>query len=125
MLAAFSRKIDRAVLGAPLGELADSSARDRLFDVLMRRLDAMAPYRDALRGISAWLRRDPASLLEINRLTVNSLRFMLEAAEIDSDGPAARSSCKASRSPGAACSRSGSTIRRPISPRPWRRSTAN
>ena len=54
----------------------------------MRRLDAMAPYRDALREISAWLRRDPAALIEMNRLTVNSLRFMLEAAEIDSDGPA-------------------------------------
>ena len=48
VLAAFSRRIDRAVLATPLGELAASSARDRLFDVLMRRLDAMAPYRDAL-----------------------------------------------------------------------------
>ena len=67
-----------------------SSKRDRLFDVLMRRLDAMAPYRDALRGIYGWVRRDPTSLIEINRLTVNSLRFMLEAAEIDSDGPPAR-----------------------------------
>ena len=49
-LAGFSRRIDRAVLATPLGELANSSARDRLFDVLMRRLDAMAPYRAALRG---------------------------------------------------------------------------
>ena len=88
VLAGFSRQIDRAVLAVPLGDLAASSKRDRLFDVLMRRLDAMAPYRDALRGIYGWVRRDPTALLEINRLTVNSLRFMLEAAEIDSDGPA-------------------------------------
>ncbi len=87
-LAGFSRRIDRAVLATPLGELANSSARDRLFDVLMRRLDAMAPYREALRGISAWIRRDPTALLAINQLTVNSMRFMLEAAEIESDGPA-------------------------------------
>jgi AcrR family transcriptional regulator len=87
-LAGFSRRIDRAVLATPLGELANSSARDRLFDVLMRRLDAMAPYRSALRGISAWIRRDPTALLAINQLTVNSMRFMLEAAEIESDGPA-------------------------------------
>jgi hypothetical protein len=53
----------------------------------MRRLDALAPYRDGLRGIFAWLRRDPSALFEMNRLTVNSMRFMLEAAEIDSDGP--------------------------------------
>jgi AcrR family transcriptional regulator len=87
-LAGFSRRIDRAVLATPLGELANSSARDRLFDVLMRRLDAMAPYRSALRGISAWVRRDPSALLAMNQLTVNSMRFMLEAAEIESDGPA-------------------------------------
>ena len=87
-LAGFSRRIDRAVLATPLGELSNSSARDRLFDVLMRRLDAMAPYRAALRGISAWVRRDPTALLAMNQLTVNSMRFMLEAAEIESDGPA-------------------------------------
>ena len=34
-LGGFSRKIDRAVLSVPLGELASSSARDRLFDVLI------------------------------------------------------------------------------------------
>jgi len=87
VLAGFSRKIDRAVLATPLGELSGSSARDRLFDVLMRRLDAMAPYRDALRNLVAWLRRDPAALVAMNRLTVNSMRFMLEAAELNSDGP--------------------------------------
>src|SRR5947209_15818576 len=53
VLAAFSRDIDRKVLSVPLGELSGSSARDRLFDVLMRRLDAMAPYREALRAIFA------------------------------------------------------------------------
>ncbi len=88
VLGGFSRKIDRAVLAQPLGELSHSSARDRLFDVLMRRLDAMAPYREPLRGIFAWLRRDPSALIAMNQLTVNSMRFMLEAAEIDSDGPA-------------------------------------
>jgi len=86
-LAGFSRQIDRAVLTVALGELSSSSARDRLFDVLMRRFDALAPYREALRNIFAWLRRDPTALIEINRLTVNSMRFMLEAAGIDSDGP--------------------------------------
>ena len=58
MLAGFSRRIDRAVLDADSGELADESPRERLFDVLMSRLEAMAPYRDAIREISAWLRRE-------------------------------------------------------------------
>jgi AcrR family transcriptional regulator len=89
VLAGLNKRIDREVLKAPLGELAASSARDRLFDVLMRRLDAMAPYREGLREIDGWLRRDPAALMAMNQLTVNSMRFMLEAAEIDADGPAA------------------------------------
>ena len=89
VLAGLNRRIDREVLKTPLGELTSSSARDRLFDVLMRRLDAMAPYREGLREIDGWVRRDPAALMAMNRLTVNSMRFMLEAAEIDVDGPAA------------------------------------
>ena len=89
VLGGLNKRIDREVLKTPLGELSASSARDRLFDVLMRRLDAMAPYRDGLREIDGWLRRDPAALMAMNQLTVNSMRFMLEAAEIDADGPAA------------------------------------
>ena len=89
VLGGLNKRIDREVLKTPLGELSSSSARDRLFDVLMRRLDAMAPYRDGLREIDGWLRRDPAALMAMNRLTLNSMRFMLEAAEIDADGPTA------------------------------------
>jgi len=89
VLGGLNRRIDREVLKTPLGELSQSSPRDRLFDVLMRRLDAMAPYRDGLREINGWLRRDPSALMAMNQLTVNSMRFMLEAAEIDADGPAA------------------------------------
>ena len=37
--------------GAGHGELADESPRERLFDVLMRRLEAMAPYREGLREV--------------------------------------------------------------------------
>ena len=89
VLGGLNKRIDREVLKVPLGELTSSPARDRLFDVLMRRLDAMAPYREGLREINGWLRRDPAALMAMNQLTVNSMRFMLEAAEIDADGPAA------------------------------------
>ena len=88
VLGGFSKRIDRAVLSHGAAELASEAPRERLFDVLMRRLDAMAPYRDGLRGIAAWLRRDPAAALAMNRESVNSMRFMLEAAGIDSDGAA-------------------------------------
>src|ERR1700689_2684243 len=45
-LAGFTRRIDRAGLGEHGDELADETPRERLFDILMRRLEAMAPYRE-------------------------------------------------------------------------------
>jgi len=86
VLGAFSRRIDRAVLAHPADEAPLETPRDRLFDVLMRRLDAMAPYRDGLREIYGWARRDPIALLRINQAVVNSMRFMMEAAEVDTEG---------------------------------------
>ncbi len=89
VLAGLSRRIDRAVLTQDSEDLADESARERLFDILMRRLEAMAPYRDGLRETTAWLRRDPAAALTMNQVVVGSMRFMLEAADIEvEDGPA-------------------------------------
>ncbi len=88
VLAGFTRRIDRAVLSHEDAELAREAPRERLFDVLMRRIDAMAPYREGLREITAWLRREPVAALAMNQSIVNSMRFMLEAAGIDSQGVA-------------------------------------
>ncbi len=87
VLGGFSRRIDRQVLEGGMGDLAGESDKDRLFDVLMRRFDAMAPYRKALKKINAWAMRDPLSLPALNQLAMNSLRFMLEAAGLSSEGP--------------------------------------
>ncbi len=86
-LAGFSRMIDRKVLEGINDDLATESPRDRLFDVLMRRLDAMAPYKEGLRAIAQWARRDPVSALALNGVALNSMRFMMEAAGLDSEGP--------------------------------------
>jgi AcrR family transcriptional regulator len=85
VLGGFSRRIDRQVLegGASAGE----SAKDRLFDVLMRRFDAMAPYKAALKNINDWAMRDPLALPSLNQMAMNSLRFMLEAAGLSSEQP--------------------------------------
>lgn len=87
VLAVFFRQIDKTVLDAAGDDLAGEPAKERLFDVLMRRLDALAPYKLGIEGIYDWVRRDPIAAASINRLTVNSMRFMLEAAAIDSEGP--------------------------------------
>ena len=43
VLAGFTKRIDRIVLEGTSDDLLGEPAKDRLFDVLMRRLDAMAP----------------------------------------------------------------------------------
>jgi AcrR family transcriptional regulator len=89
VLAGLSRRIDRAVLTQGTEELADESPRERLFDILMRRLEAMAPYREGLRETTAWLRRDPAAAFAMNQTVLASMRFMLEAAGIEAEQGAA------------------------------------
>ncbi|UDL93886.1 TetR/AcrR family transcriptional regulator [Lichenihabitans sp. PAMC28606] len=85
-LAGFSRKIDRIVLDGTTTDLDEETAKDRLFDVLMRRLDAMAPYRLGLESVAEWVRSDGLAAAALNQVALNSMRFMLEAAGIDSEG---------------------------------------
>lgn len=87
VLAGLARRIDKAVLEGTSDDLAEEPARERLFDVLMRRLDAMAPYKRALRRIAFALRSDPLSMLALNGVGLNSMRFMLAAANISTEGP--------------------------------------
>lgn len=86
VLASFNRRIDRIVLDGTTGDMADENAKERLFDVLMRRFDALAPYRAAVEEIARWARREPLAAAALNRMVVNSMRFMLEAAGIESEG---------------------------------------
>jgi AcrR family transcriptional regulator len=87
VLGAFSRKIDRAVLQGTTDELAGEPARERVFDVMMRRIDAMAPYKRALRRIAWSVRFDPLTMAALNQVGLNSQRFMLAAAGISTEGP--------------------------------------
>ncbi|HEX8417340.1 MAG TPA: TetR/AcrR family transcriptional regulator [Methylobacterium sp.] len=90
VLGGLARIIDRKVLEGDDAGLAEEPTRERLFDVLMRRLDAMTPYKAALRRISYALRGDPLSMLALNGVALNSHRFMLAAAGINTEGPLGR-----------------------------------
>lgn len=83
----FERRIDRQVLEEFSAKDSHEPARDRLYDVLRKRLEALEPYHDALASIASWASRDPLTVTALNRETVNAMRFMLEAADIDCDGP--------------------------------------
>jgi AcrR family transcriptional regulator len=86
VLAAFSRRIDRIVLDGTGADLVEESGKERLFDVLMRRLDTLEPYRHGLEGIADWARSEPLAAAALNRVVVNSMRFMLTAAGIETEG---------------------------------------
>lgn len=86
VLGGLARIIDRKVLEGDGTDLADEPTRERLFDVLMRRLDAMEPYKPALRRIAYALRGEPLSMLALNGVMLNSHRYMLAAAGIDTEG---------------------------------------
>lgn len=87
ILAAYGRRIDAQVLDdASAGETEGESARDRLFDVLMTRFDAMAPDKQALKRIVGDMKREPLSSAVLARPMLQSMSWMLEAAGIDSSG---------------------------------------
>jgi AcrR family transcriptional regulator len=89
VLAGFSRMIDKEVLkgGAAPDDLAGEPARERVFDVVMRRLDALTPYKSALRRIFDGVRADPFALAALNGVALNTQRFMLAAAGVSTEGP--------------------------------------
>lgn len=87
ILAGFSRRIDAEVLAAAEAEDMESeSSRDRLFDVLMLRFDALTPHKAALKRIALDLAGDPVGALSLIRPALQSLGWMLEAAGIDTSG---------------------------------------
>lgn len=87
ILAAYSRQIDQAVLDGIDEGMSGEPARERLFDVLMRRIDALAPQKAAIENISKAFAVDPLSLAAWNRVVTNSMQWMLVAADIDAEGP--------------------------------------
>ncbi|MBS7704413.1 TetR/AcrR family transcriptional regulator [Chelatococcus asaccharovorans] len=86
ILAGFTKRIDRIVLDGTTDDLADEPARERLLDIMMRRFDALAPYKAALRNITRSLRHEPLAIAALNKLAANSQRFMLAAAGISTEG---------------------------------------
>ncbi len=86
ILNAFARRVDAAVLAESGADQLEDSARDRLFDVLMRRFDALDPHKEAVGHILLDQACDPpaavCSLLQLRR----SMALMLEAAGLSSTG---------------------------------------
>jgi AcrR family transcriptional regulator len=87
IFAAHIKDIDRAVLDGGDADMTEEPVRERLFDVLMRRLEALAPYKEAVRSVLRSARRNPGLALALNVMAVRSQKWMLEAAGIGASGP--------------------------------------
>jgi AcrR family transcriptional regulator len=87
MLGGFIRRMDRIVLDGRAADLADSPARDRVLDLMLRRFDALKPYRAALRNIHRAFRGDAMGLMALNQQALNSWRYLLASAGIETAGP--------------------------------------
>ena len=90
ILCGFSRRIDEAVFATPLDIEAageeDERPRDRVFDLLMRRFDALQPYREALEVLGRELPTDPIAALGAGVGLLRSIGWTLEAAGISTAG---------------------------------------
>jgi AcrR family transcriptional regulator len=87
ILAAHMKDIDRKVLAADATDMGEEPARERLFDVLMRRLDAHAPHKAAIRSLMRSTLCNPPLALVMNGLAARSMGWMMTAAGISAAGP--------------------------------------
>ena len=81
ILAGFARRIDLAVLADGPAD-PESEPRDRLFEIMMRRFDALALYKPAVDRMAHSARCDPGLAAVLHRLAVRSQKWTLVAAGI-------------------------------------------
>lgn len=86
ILCGFHRRIDETVMAEPPPAEPDERPRDRLFDLLMRRFDALHPHKGALEVLRRELPGDPLTALCAGASLLRSMRWMLEAADIPTAG---------------------------------------
>lgn len=82
IVSAFARQIDDEVLKAAHRPAEGQAPRDALFEVVMSRFDALAPYKASIRSIVADSGLDPALVARL----LSSQAWMLNAAGIGTDG---------------------------------------
>lgn len=95
LVLAFSHSIDRAVLArgeesdpgeGDEDELNPESPRERLFEVLMRRFDALEPHKGAVAALLKSSRCHPVLAGILLKAAISSQRWMLAAAGVASTG---------------------------------------
>lgn len=85
LLTAIVRDADETVLRGTR-DFSDEPVRDRLFDVIMRRFDALQPHKEGLRAVVRDLSRDPVQAACLSCSLKRSMKWMQEAAGLPTGG---------------------------------------
>lgn len=83
LLLRFGVLADQAALGDSGGEI---EPRERLFDLVMRRFDALQQHRDGMLALLRALPADPGTALLLYGANLRSMKWMLDGAGVPSGG---------------------------------------
>lgn len=86
ILTGIGRDIDSRIFAGLEGDPLEGSAKDRLFDLLMRRFDTLNQHREAFAALARDLPRTPGEALALLCQLRSSLARMLEAAGVSASG---------------------------------------
>lgn len=86
ILRRFARRTDRQLLQSLKDEPVQGTAHDRLFEVIMRRLEILRPHRQAVASIIDSPAGHPTGWLMLTLSAATTQRWMLAAAGIEDDG---------------------------------------
>ena len=86
LLGALTRRADEAMLAVDDAELVGLPPRDRVFELLMRRLEALVPYRAGLARLTRDARAEPCLILVTACRLERSLTWLQDAAGLRRHG---------------------------------------
>jgi ubiquinone biosynthesis protein COQ9 len=72
--------------GAALSGVPSGSPRERLFDIVMNRFEALQAHRDGVLALLSVLRTDPATSMLLYGATLRSMKWLLEGAGVPASG---------------------------------------
>jgi ubiquinone biosynthesis protein COQ9 len=86
ILEAFARKMDAELLASLTGDPVEGDAHDRLFDIMLRRFELLAPHKAAIANIAKAPADGPAEWLHLLASSLVTQSWMLAAADIKLSG---------------------------------------
>jgi ubiquinone biosynthesis protein COQ9 len=86
ILEAFARRTDSQLLASLADDPVEGEAHDRLFDIMLRRFELLAPYKAAIANIAKAPADGPAEWLNLLASSLVTQSWMLTAADIKLSG---------------------------------------